>query len=84
MDMATWYKKIKESIGVQLKLPKKLTNYTLAKMLNKNGVDITHVGLNGFETEREDKALKTLVHCRKLSGESWITVGKWLDNDYLK
>lgn len=67
--------KIRESLGVK-------TNYKLAKLLNKHGVDITPNGVTQYETSARGMRLEVLCALREISGWSWDRIGEELDREF--
>jgi hypothetical protein len=68
--------KIRKSLGVS-------TNYKLAKLLNKHGVDITPNGVTQYEQSARGMRLEVLCALREISGWSWDRIGQELDDEFL-
>lgn len=68
----------------RIKKLKKITNYAISKRLTSEGIPMTIGGVDAyFKPGAKSMRLDVLCGLKRLSGESWETVGKWLDDEFL-
>lgn len=69
----------------KIRRSREITDYGIAKELNRLGVEITTQGINSYnKPTAKSMRLDVLCGLRKLSGNSWNEFGKWLEDEFFK
>lgn len=61
-----------------------LKNYSIAQRIRELGHEVTCQGIDGYSKDgAQSIRLAVLVRLRKITGLSWASFGRWLDEEFL-